>query len=130
MLARIERFMDKLAVGSQVLDDLNDLAEDFERSRYNYVALRILRNEKGTVRRGSIHLEDLSRQVVYTSIGDTILGEVIDEFSSAYRILQPLNIRDANRIARSHTTALKSMRERMLMRRAEILLGVSKQRED
>ncbi|HTK82139.1 MAG TPA: hypothetical protein VL633_07605 [Bacteroidota bacterium] len=128
MLARIERFMDELAAGSQVLDDLTDLAEDFERSRYNYVALRLI-GENGRNHRGRIQLSELSQQMIYSSIGDKILSEVINAFSSAYRVLQPLKIGDANRIARSHNAALMSIREQMLRRRAEILLGVWNERD-
>ena len=126
-LRRIERCMDNLAAGSQILDDLSDLAEDFQRSRFNYVALKLLRNENRVTRRRNMSLADISRQMLYSSTGEKVLGEVIDAFASAYRALDPLRIREASRIARFHHAALVSLRERMLVRRAEVIFGTWKQ---
>ena len=40
-VADVRRFLDSAAIGDQILDDFEDLAEDLRRSRFNYVAQRL-----------------------------------------------------------------------------------------
>ena len=117
----VDRFMNNIAVGSQLLDDFRDLAEDFKGKRFNYVALKALHVNGPPSPRRKVQLRDVTKQLLFSDVTNEVMGEILALFSGAYAALEPLQLAQARRASKRHLHYLTSMRQEILLRRAKLI---------
>jgi hypothetical protein len=94
----VRRFFDAIAIGDQILDDLDDVEDDLRRGRFNYVAQRL---QGGHAR--------LARALVAGDGADVILGDARRHFTRAAAVARRLRIPGMTALA---AAALRSVDER------------------
>jgi hypothetical protein len=123
---KIERFANKIAIGSQLLDDLEDLAEDLRRKRLNYVALKILKAERPAPSFNKMPLRYVANRLLFSNIAHKLLEEIMRFFADGYKALEPLQIGEARVMFRRQLQSLKRVQREILRRRAALIVHAAR----
>lgn len=91
-LARVMKFADQMAVGCQLLDDLQDLQEDLNRGRINFAARRLLRPGSRPGRVARHRLQRMGENLLHGDGLEDLLDEVRRSLRRADSSLAPLNL--------------------------------------
>jgi hypothetical protein len=107
-LRRISRH---LAIAGQILDDLEDVADDLRRSRFNYVANVLSRpaERRALARRGARALPCLTRRLVLEPGGLAIIHEVARHLKRAHDLASPLRLPLLDAYLRAGRNAVDAM---------------------
>ncbi|HVR71730.1 MAG TPA: hypothetical protein VMT87_12885 [Vicinamibacteria bacterium] len=87
-LASLAQFADEVAIGGQIIDDLEDVHEDLGRNRYNYVAKRLLGGRSTTPEEAARHI---TREIVLGDGASRILGDVQRHLERAAMVLESVD---------------------------------------
>jgi hypothetical protein len=119
-LAALGRFADSYAMADQILDDLDDVAEDLRRRRFNYVAQRLC---GGRVRRLEVARRAIARALVSGEGGDLILGDARRHLARAAATADGLDLPALRDYAAQAGRALDSRRRALHRTRLELVFG-------
>ncbi|MFQ5798287.1 MAG: hypothetical protein ACE5H0_06285 [Bacteroidota bacterium] len=120
--SHIARFADEMAIAAQILDDLQDISEDLQRKRFNYVASNLLRSRfKKTMR--SQHLKQIVRNLLYNHALDNVFTEVQHHLKLAQQAIEPLGITAAKKYVATYRDAVCKMEVDYHQQRVRLLFG-------
>jgi len=126
--AAVEEFADDIAIGAQILDDLQDLSEDISRNRYNVAAVLLLNermsNEGGENGRGDTYRE-LVRELLFGERGGDVLNLACEHFRKAGEALAPLGLASGVTYVKRYIEAVAAMEEALHQQRVRRLFGKS-----
>ena len=118
----IENSADEMAIGCQILDDLEDVSQDLERKRFNYAANIILRR-KPKPEKGDDIPRFIAKAIVLSSAGDELLTEVRRRFSRASAHLSKFELPAVQRVYRAYEKALQRTQISFHQKRARVILN-------
>ncbi len=106
----IRSFSDKFSAGCQILDDLADIAEDFDRGRWNYAANFTLCRLRVPSTGGRRDLERLTCSLFSGGAGIALLGEAGKLIGKAFSAIEPLGLPHAARCRRRYEASIDAMK--------------------
>ncbi len=120
--SRIARFADEMAIVGQILDDLEDIDEDLQRNRFNYVASVLLPSRpKKTVPRKL--LGQIAENLLFNGGLNNILNKVRRHLRLAHEALDPLKIRAPTKFIASYQNAVDKMENDLHRQTVSLIFG-------
>lgn len=91
-MKHISDAFDHLAIAGQILDDFQDIDEDFRQGRLNYAARFILGSSRQTATRREDALHAIAERLLYSDSATRLFAEVIGHVHMTSRKLAPLRM--------------------------------------
>lgn len=111
-LRALGRFADEMAMAGQILDDLEDVADDWRRQRFNYVARVLLRSDGGPseLSRSERRLKGVVEDIYLGEGAETVMGLVKRHLTRAAAALEAVDFPGAHRYMKSSIDGLSELR--------------------
>jgi hypothetical protein len=113
---RVSLFCDEMAKASQILDDLEDLAEDSGRKRHNYVAA-LIRSLRGHGKHGGGKHQVFLDALLFLAAREHAFAQVQEHVSKAKEAISALELPGMKKYLDEYTKALLEAATRPLRRR-------------
>jgi hypothetical protein len=127
-MKHLSRGFDRLAVAGQILDDFQDIDEDFRQGRLNYAARFIL----GASRQAAVPREDalhhIAERLLYSDSAARLFAEVIGHVYMTSRILAPLKLPEVDDYINKYAQSLERTADAVGRERARRVLGLKPRR--
>jgi hypothetical protein len=123
IFARISRFADRMAIASQIVDDLQDITEDLKQKRLNYAARVVLQDSKGVPQGGSTILERIAGGFLYGDGLQTIFGGVRSRLRLAGEALGSLRLPESSAYLSSYNAVLNVLEQHLHRERVQWVFG-------
>lgn len=104
----LRAFSDRFSAGCQILDDLSDINEDFDRRRWNYAANYLLRRPLSANAGARNGIERISLGLL-TGGGEALLDIAARLIDGAFRAIVPLGIPEASYCRQVYTGSIRRM---------------------
>ena len=121
LLEKISELNNNLLVVGQILDDLADIEEDFNRGRYNYVLLKLLNSDL----QNEIDEETLTKKLVTIIIKkgelDIIFDYLLSLLQQSQVSINELGIKKLNTLVNIYSNHVKSLKKNYYKQRVDIL---------
>jgi hypothetical protein len=118
LLRRLGRAVDRIAIGSQILDDVRDILEDLNQGRLNYAARSILRRVRFSPDVKSIRLA-LLRRLIQPGPLEDVIAEASRHMEVGYSLLK----RSLPSVIPACKQGTAALRHDLHRRRVELLFG-------
>jgi len=123
-LHHISEAFDRLAIAGQILDDFQDMDEDFRQGRLNYAARFILGAARQTAMRREDALHHIAERLLYSDSAARLFAEVIGHVHMTSRLLSPLRLPETEEYVTEYTRSLERTAEAVGRVRAHRILGL------
>ncbi len=120
----ISEAFDKLAVAGQILDDFQDIDEDFRQGRLNYAARFILGASRQAAMRREDALHHIAERLLYSDSAARLFAEVIGHVHMTSRLLSPLRLPETEEYVTEYARSLESTAEAVGRVRAHRIFGL------
>jgi hypothetical protein len=120
---KVAEFADGMAAVGQVFDDFQDIKEDLEGGKANYVARYLARGGKRTKATGNISLEKIAANMIITGNVDDLLNDLKTQIRDSELALAPLKIRNVSKYIKKHFESLDNISLSLHRERVRCLFG-------
>lgn len=106
----LRSFSDNFSTACQILDDLEDIAEDLDRGRWNFAANYALRRARVRDTGDWLDLERVTGSLVRDGAGIALLGVAETHLMKAFSAIEPLHLPHAEHRRRAYRAAIDAMK--------------------
>ena len=125
-LPSVERFIDGVAVATQILDDLVDTTDDLRRGRLNVAAAALFRHRAGSGAGRAQLVRQVARRARVEAALDRLFAEAATHLQRARAAADALGLVEASHYAESFERSLVKLDDRLHRSRVKDLLGRKK----
>lgn len=120
LLRRLEGAVDRLAIGSQILDDVRDILEDLQQGRLNYAARSMLKGAHISPGMRNTHLA-LLRRLIQPGPLEKVIAEATGYLRHGYVFLERLPSSDLGCIIPAYEKGAEQLQQELHRRRVALL---------
>jgi len=115
----LSRFADEMAIAGQILDDFQDISEDFVSGRLNYAALYCMKRDTTKHRNRSQLSATMAGRILFTDAADGIFTTVREHLDRAADALRVLPLRDGGLYLNRYCARLDRFKTNLHHRRSQ-----------
>lgn len=124
LFPRVSAYCDQMAVVGQILDDVIDIREDFNRGRLNYAASLILRPRRQTVPVKKRSLRQIASNILRSDVAESLLADLRGHLELAASTIAPLRLEPAAEYLIAYREAIEEMAKQIRRQRVKTLFGL------
>lgn len=115
---------DRLAIAGQILDDFQDIEEDFRQGRLNYAARFILGTSRQTAAWREDALHQIAERLLFSESAARLFAEVIGHVHMTSRMLAPLRLPETEEYVTEYARSLERTAEAVGRVRVDRIFGL------
>ncbi len=123
-MTHVAEACDRLAVAGQILDDFQDIEEDFRQGRLNYAARFILGAARQTAAWRENALHHIAERLLFTESAARLFAEVIGHVHMTSRLLAPLRLPETEVYVAEYARSLERTAEAVGRVRVDRIFGL------
>lgn len=123
-MTHVAEASDRLAIAGQILDDFQDMEEDFRQGRLNYAARFILGASRQTATWRDDALHHIAERLLYSDSAARLFAEVIGHVHMTSRLLAPLRLAETEEYVAEYTRSLEGTAEAVGRVRVDRIFGL------
>ena len=113
-------FNQKLLAADQIIDDIMDIEEDFNRGRFNYAFLKLIDDHKSEINFNTISLKDI--EIIIRNKGfSKIFNQIFENIEIAKRSLETSNCDYLLEFAENYSQRISSLKKNLHDQRVRII---------
>ena len=121
--AALDALADEWAIADQILDDLDDVADDLRRGRFNYVAQRLCRGRGADALTAAEARRAVARALARGGGADRVLDDAGRRFARAARAARDLGVPAVAELTAAGSRAVDARRRAFLGAQARLAFG-------